>query len=290
MTNAKNNLFVRVLLIILASLIFAFNINIFVHSGALFPGGFSGVALLIQSVFKKFWDINLPYSILTYAMNIIPIYIGFRFIGKKFTWLSCLLIFLSGLFTDILQNALPNLFITDDVLLCAIFGGIVNAIAVSLCLYAESSSGGTDFIAIFISEKTGKSAWNLILAFNSIVLVIAGLLLSWKSALYSIIFQYTSTQALNFLYKKYEKTTLLIITDKADELYQLIKTLTNHDATVLVGKGAYSGKEKKMLYTVVSSSECGQLEKAIRIADPDAFINVLKSKEIVGKFFKKNPD
>lgn len=282
----KQPVALRVFLIVVASFIFALNINTFVHSADLFPGGFAGVALLIQQACDKFWGIKLPYSVLTYIMNIFPVIIGFKFIGKKFTILSCVLIVVSGLVTDFL----PYIYVTDDKILCAVFGGMMNAVAVCLCLFAESSSGGTDFIAIYISEKTGKSAWNIILSFNCLVLCIAGLLFGWDAALYSIIFQYASTQAINFLYKKYSKTTLLIITSMPDEVYAVIRDLTNHDATVFSGKGEYSGMERKLLYSVVSSSESGHLEKAIRQTDPGAFINVLQSKAIIGKFFKRAND
>ena len=91
-------------------------------------------------------------------------------------------------------------------------------------------------------------------------------------------------------YKKYEKTTLLIITDKDDEIYKIIHEKTNHDATVFVGKGCFKNVEHKLLYTVVSSQESGSLEKLIRKADPNAFINVLQSKDILGRFFKRAND
>ncbi len=284
--NKKIPLAVRVLLILVSSLLFAVNIKTFIHSAELFPGGFSGVAILIQNVGLKFFNKEIPYSLLTYAFNIVPVIIGFRFIGKKFTILSCILIVVSGLFTDLI----PFIYVTDDMILCAVFGGVINSIAMYLCLLAESSSGGTDFIAIYIAETTGKSAWNIILAFNCLIICVAGILINWEAALYSIIFQYTSTEALNYLYKKYEKITLFIITDKPDEVYTVIKDLTNHDATVFTGTGKFSGSERKMLYSVVGSSESGYLEKEIRKADPDAFINVMKTKEILGKFYKRSSD
>lgn len=276
--------FKRLILILIGSICSALNISIFVHTAHLLPGGFTGVALLIQDVFAKFLGIKLPFSILVYALNIIPVYIGFRYIGKKFTLYSVLMIFLSGLLTDII----PDIHITDDILLCSIFGGIVNAVSIWFCLMADSSSGGTDFISIFVAEKTGKSAWNYILVFNVCVLIISGFLLGWNGALYSIIFQYVSTQTLNVLYKRYDKITLLIITDKADEIYKIIKEHTNHDATVFNGKGCYQGAEHKMIYSVVSGTESGALEKLIRDADPGVFINVIRSKSIVGRFFKRN--
>lgn len=276
----------RLLLILIGSVLMALNINTFVHSANLIPGGFSGVALLIQNVFIKYFNIKLPYSILVYTFNIFPIYIGFRYIGKKFTLYSMLMIIVSGFLTDVI----PGLKITDDILLCSIFGGICNAISINFCLMADSSSGGTDFISIYISEKTGKSAWNYIMAFNVCILVISGILLGWNAALYSIIFQYASTQVLNYLYKRYEKITLFIVTDKPEEIYKIIKEQTNHDATVFEGKGCYQGAEHKMLYSVVSGSESGNLEKKIRMADPNVFINVIRSKSIVGRFFKRDLD
>lgn len=274
----------RSFLIVFGAVLMAVNINTFVHSASLIPGGFSGVALLIQDVAQNFFGVKLPFSIMVYILNIFPIYIGFRYIGKKFTLYSMVMIFVSGLLTDVI----PGLEITDDILLCSIFGGICNAVAINFCLLADSSSGGTDFISIYVSEKTGKSAWNYIMIGNFCVLIIAGILINWDVALYSIIFQYVSTQVLNFLYKRYEKITLLIVTDKPDEIYRIIKEQTNHDATVFMGKGCYQSKEHPMVYSVVSGSENGNLEKQIRLADPNAFINVIRSKTIVGKFFKRN--
>lgn len=276
----------RSILIVLGAVLMAVNINTFVHSANLLPGGFSGLALLIQNVFQKYFGLKLPFSILVYIFNIYPIYIGFRYIGEKFTVYSMAMIIVSGFLTDII----PGLKITDDILLCSIFGGICNAIAIYCCLMADSSSGGTDFISIYVSEKTGISAWNYIMAGNFCVLIVAGLLINWNAALYSIIFQYVSTQVLNLLYKRYEKITLLIVTDKPDEVYKIIKEQTNHDATVFNGKGCYQGIEHPILYSVVSGSESVYLEKLIRQADPNAFINVIRSKSIVGRFFKRNLD
>ncbi|MEE0886553.1 MAG: YitT family protein [Treponema sp.] len=276
----------RLALVLVGAAIMAVNIKTFVHSGNLFPGGFTGLALLIQEAIQKFSGHSVPFSVLVYSLNVFPVVIGFLWIGKKFTFYSVVMIVVSGLLTDFF----PGFYLTQDVLLCSIFGGILNAVSISLCLLAGSSSGGTDFIAIFIAEKTGKSAWNYILAFNVAVLLTAGLLFGWNAALYSIIFQFVSTQALNVLYKKYEKTTLLIITDKDEEIYKIIHEKTNHDATVFVGKGCFKNVEHKLLYTVVSSQESGALEKLIRKTDPNAFINVLQSKDIIGRFFKRAND
>ena len=234
-------LVLRFLLVTAAALLMAVNINTFVHDAGLLPGGFTGITLLLQEVFSKYLNIKIPFVIFYWGLNIVPALICFRYVGKRFTLLSLWAIIASGLFTDLL----PGLNVTEDVMLCAIFGGIVNGVAISFCLLAGATSGGTDFISIYISEKTGRSIWNHILIFNVIILAIFGLLFGWGRALYSIIFQFVSTQILNVLYKRYQKSTLLIITDMPEQIIQTIRDVTGHDATLFTGKGCYKGAERK---------------------------------------------
>lgn len=277
---------VRFALITAGAALMAVNLNTFVHTAGLLPGGFTGVALLVQEVFSRFYGIQLPFSALYWTLNALPAAISFRFIGKNFTLYSCLMILLSGFLTDLI----PSFHVTDDVLLCAVFGGLLNSIAIALCLFADATSGGTDFIAILVSEHTGKNAFNAIFAGNVVVLLLAALLFDWNKALYSIIFQFASTQMLNFLYRRYTKTTLLIITNKSAEVYQLIRDVANHDATLFTGTGCYSGMPKQMLYSVVSGEESQLIANEIRRIDPEAFINVLQSKQILGRFFRRPND
>ncbi|MBP5519911.1 MAG: YitT family protein [Treponema sp.] len=279
-------LVLRFLLVTAAALLMAVNINTFVHDAGLLPGGFTGITLLLQEVFSKYLNIKIPFVIFYWSLNIVPALICFRYVGKRFTLLSLWAIIASGLFTDLL----PGLNVTEDVMLCAIFGGIVNGVAISFCLLAGATSGGTDFISIYISEKTGRSIWNHILIFNVIILAIFRLLFGWGRALYSIIFQFVSTQILNVLYKRYQKSTLLIITDMPEQIIQTIRDVTGHDATLFTGKGCYKGAERKMLYTVVSSDEEDKLLRSIKKTDPAAFVNILQTKMLKGNFIMKRQD
>ncbi len=194
-----------------ASVIMALNIKSFVNAGGLFPGGFTGLTLLIQRGAEQFWELTLPFSLINFLLNALPAVVSFRLIGKRFTLYSCLMIVLTSLLTDIL----PALPITDDVLLICIFGGIINGFAISLCLLGGATSGGTDFIAVAVSEKRGVDAWNYILFGNAAMLVVAGFLFGWDKALYSILFQYASTQIVHLLNPRYKRTTLFIISDKS---------------------------------------------------------------------------
>lgn len=271
----------RVIRIIIASLIIAANIKIFVNAGSLFPGGFTGLSILIQRSFDKFLGIKIPYSPVNIILNAIPAWFCFKAIGKKFTGLSCLCIVLTSIFTDII----PALPITYDVLLISIFGGIVMGAGISICLSAEATSGGTDFIAMYISQKYGKDAFSYIFAGNMVLLAIAGFLFGWDAALYSIIFQFSSTQVIHMLNKRYQKNTLLIVTSKPEEVEDAIYAITHHGATRIEAKGAYTNIERPLVYSIVSSENVKKVMTVIRKIDEDAFVNVIKTDDVEGNFY-----
>ena len=261
---------------VIAAVLFAVNIKTFVKAGGLYPGGFNGLTLLIQGIFQEFAGMEIPYTLINVILNAIPVFIGLKFIGVKFTMSSCVVIVL-----------IPSQPITYDPLLISIFGGLINGFVVSLCLIGNTSSGGTDFIAIYFSEKNGQDIWNYILCGNAVILVVAGLLFGWDKALYSIIFQFTSTQVVQMLHQRYKKHTLFIITRHPDEVYEEISKLSHHSATRIDGTGCYSGDNTAMIYSVVSRDEAKVLVKKVTEVDPQAFVNIIKTDFINGRFYYK---
>lgn len=270
----------RLLLCICAAVIFSLNINSFVHTGGLLPGGFSGLALLIQQIADRFFHVSVSYGVLYILLNAPPVIISFRRIGKKFTIYSCVTIALVSLFTSMF----PQYVITYDILLIAIFGGMTNGFAVCLCLFARATSGGTDFISIYISEKFGIDAWDYVLFFNAAVLIVAGFLFGWDKALYSIIFQFASIQVIHVLYKRYQKNTLFIVTDHAKTIVECISQITGHGATDIQAMGSYENAPRTLVYSVVGSDELRAVMRKIKEADPDAFINVIQTERLTGNF------
>ena len=273
----------RILVICLASVLLAVNTKTFVRTGDLFPGGVMGITLLLQHIAETFFNVEIPYTVVNLLLNAIPIYIGFKFIGKKFTLYSCLMIVLSSVLTDMI----PAYVVTYDILLISIFGGIISGTAVSMCLLMNATSGGTDFIAIYLSDKKGVDSFNVILGVNMVILAIAGILFGWDRALYSIIFQYASTQTLHILYRKYQQATLFIVTNKAKEVCNAIYKLSRHGATVMDSQGSYEGQERSMVYSVVSSAESKKVVEFVKRVDPDAFINVVRTEQLQGRFYHK---
>ena len=271
----------RIVIICLASFIMAVNIRTFVSTGGLYPGGATGLTILIQSIFARFFNISVSYTIVNLLLNLIPIYIGFRFIGRKFTLYSCLMIILTGILTDVI----PEIAVTYDILLISIFGGIINGFVVSVCLSMNATTGGTDFISIFLSEKKGVDSWNFILAFNILIIMIAGILFGFDKALYSIIYQYTSTQMLHMLYKRYQKETLFIVTNNAEAVCEAINTVSMHGATIMSGEGSYEHEKRKVVYSVVSKEESKEVINAVKEADEGAFVNAIRTEELSGRFY-----
>ena len=284
--NKKGSMLWRFAVISLASFIMAVNINTFVHTGGLLPGGASGLTLLIQEIAASFLGIRLSYTLINLLINAFPVYIGFRFIGKRFSLLSCWVIILTGVLADLL----PPMILTRDILLISIFGGLINGVAISMCLLSDATSGGIDFISIYLSEKRGVDSFNMTLIINACILAVAGILFSWDKALYSIVFQFASTSAVRVLYRKYQQATLFIVTNRPKEVCEAIASVSNHGATVLEGEGSYEHCERNVVYSVVSSAESGRVIAVVKQTDPAAFVNVLKTERVIGRFYQRPAD
>ena len=281
----KNDL-KRAVVVAVAAVLMALNIKTFVRTGGLFPGGATGLTVLIQRIGQQYFGVEIPYSIVNIALNAFPVYIGFRFIGKKFTLFSCEMILLTGFLTDLI----PARPITYDTLLISIFGGLINGAVMTMCLRVNATTGGTDFISIYLSQKRGVDSFNLILGFNAVILLIAGYFFGWDKALYSIIFQYTSTQTLRLLYRNYQQETLFIVTDKWDEVRRAIHDTCNHGSTIWAAEGGYKEEWRNVVYSVVASSDVKRVTTVVREIDPDAFINAIPTQRVTGRFYQEKKD
>jgi len=270
----------RLTVVVISSFIFALNINSFVNTGNLFPGGATGLALLIQRLVEMYFSVHLPFTLINVVLNAFPVYIGFRYIGKEYTVYSCIMVLLTSVLTDLL----PAYVITYDILLISIFGGIISGFGISLCLLVDASTGGTDFIAMYLSEKKGVDSWNLIFGLNAGIIVIAGFIYGWDRALYSIIFQFVCTQVIHLMYQEYQQKTLLIVTNNPEEVCWIIKQMSQHSATVLSGEGSYEGEERSVVFSVIGSRETNRIVKSIREKDPTAFIDIMKTDRVAGRF------
>ena len=270
----------KFLFVVISALISALSISIFVESGNLFPGGLAGISMLIIRFANDYFSVKLSFGGLYLILQIIPTVIVYRYVGKQFTMFSVLQYSLVSLFTTLI----PTITITEDILLIAVFGGIISGLATSIALKQDASSGGTDFIAIYFANKYNISTWNYVMLLNAGILCIAGVIFGWTTALYSIIYQFCNIQMVNLVHDRYKLSTLMIISDHSDAVREAIFKACRHGITILDGEGGYSQSEKKVLFMTINTYEMNGVIEAIQRADKNVFINIYKSERIIGNY------
>ncbi len=268
--------------VLCSALIYSFAFKVFIVAGNLYPAGFSGIARLLSAVLQDYVHIHIPFSVLYLLLNIGPTFLVYRYIGKRFTYLSILQYVAVSIFTAVI----PSFPITYDLILIAIFGGIVAGVGNSIALRTDASSGGTDFIAIYAANKYKIPTWSYVMYFNAVILVIAGFLYGWEISLYSILYQWCNTNVVSRMHLRYQLNSLFIITEHPDEVSNAIFQTARHGITKLHGEGAFSKTPKDMLYLTCNAFQVNMILAAIKQADPKAFVTVNKTERVVGNYYQ----
>ena len=272
--------------VIVSAILQAISLTSFSVPGKIYPSGITGISQLISNILLDQLNINIKYTLIMLIINIALSIFVYKYIGKLFTILSLTQIALVTLFASIFKQ---YIFIEDRMLM-SIFGGILNGIGVGLALAHNASSGGLDFISIYFANKYKRNMWNLIFVFNCILIISIGLLYGWESALYSIVYQFCTTQIVNRMHKRYSSQTITIITEHPDEVSNEIFNTIRHGITEIKAVGAYKKTETTMLYTVVNGYQTDDVVNVILKADPKAFINIQDTKLVYGNYYQKPLD
>ena len=271
---------------IISALIHSFAICNFSIPAKLYPTGFSGICRLVSDLSFEFLNISISYSILYFSLNIVATIFVFNKLGKKFAIYSVFQFIFVSIFTSIFKPVV----ILDETLLMAVFGGIINGCGIGLALYNNFSSGGFDFISVYFSNKYKKSVWNYILFVNCFILIVSGFVFGWERSLYSIIFQFCSTNVVKMLHNRYTHKTLTIITKYPNEVSDNILKNVRHGITEIKATGYFSKQDEEILYTVVNSFQYKDVINAVMDVDPKAFINVQETIAVYGNYYQKPLD
>lgn len=247
--------------------------------------GFTGLAILIQMLLEQ-QGIHVNMGLINVLLNIPAALLCIRSISIKFTIFSSLQVILLSLFLSCFHFS--PLF--TDPILNATVGGAVYGIGIVLALKGNASTGGTDFIAQYVSNRTGKGIWNYVFIYNCCLLCIFGMHFGWEAAGYSILTQFVSTKVIESLYHRYERSTLQITTKKPQELVKAYTAKYRHGITVLQGMGGYSNEKYYVLNTVASSYEVRDIAEQLLAVDPHAIINIYKSEDFYGGFYRRPID
>lgn len=239
---------VTAIAVTVSALLQAFAMDAFLTPAQILPSGFTGVARLVEKITGLF-GIHFSTSLGMIALNLPVAVFCYRQIGKKFVIFSMIQVFLASFF---LRLSLFHPLFEDDLLnIC--FGGFIYGLAIVVALKGNASTAGTDFIALYVSNRLGKAIWQYVFAFNAGMLCIFGYLFGWEYAGYSIMFQFISTKTIDSFYHRYKRVTLQVTTEDPDEVVKAYVSQYRHGISVLDGHGGYSGKKMSLLHTVVSS-------------------------------------
>ena len=169
-------------------------------------------------------------------------------------------------------------------ILNVIFGGCIYGFGIALALRGGASTGGTDFIALYVSNKTGREIWMGVFAFNCILIAIFGAIFGWDKAGYSIIFQFVSTRMITTFHTRYKRVMMQIFTKKPEEVVRDYIAAFPHGITEIEGTGGYTGEKTALLVSVTSSYELPEAIEVCKKADPEVIINVTNTDQYIGKF------
>lgn len=272
----------RILAVILSSFLVALSLNFFLINANVYASGFAGAAQILSSIFNDFFSINLSTGILLLLLNIPVLILGWFKIGKGFTVYSIISVAFSTLFLEIT----PVISLSEDIILNAVAGGVVGGLGVGIALKYGASTGGLDIVAMVLSRLQDKPIGIYFLILNGAIILVAGILYEPENALYTMLTLYLTTVVIDSLHTRHEKLTVLIVTHKAAELQRAIHKKMVRGITILPAKGAYTQKDKHLLYLVITRYELYDLEKIISDIDPQAFTNIIQTAGIFG-FFRK---
>jgi uncharacterized membrane-anchored protein YitT (DUF2179 family) len=274
----------RIAIVIVGALLNAIALNFFLISAHVYASGFTGMSQILSTIFTEYLGImNISTGIILLILNIPVAILGWFKVGKGFTIYS----FLSVIFTTLFLEILPVIALSNDIMLNAVFGGVIAGVGVGITLKWGASTGGSDIIAMVLSRMKDKPIGGYLMIINGLIILIAGLINEPENALYTLVGLYVTTRVLDGIHTRHEKVTAMIVTKKADELQQAIHDKMVRGITILPVKGAYTKEDKHMLYLVITRYELYDLEKIIHEVDEHAFTNVIQTAGVYG-FFRRN--
>lgn len=267
------------IMLTVGSILAAYALETFLIPNTILDGGVTGISIILSKLFE------IPLSILILILNIPLIYVGYRNMGVGFlirAIYSMILFSLSLSYFSYLES------VTNQILLATVFGGAILGIGVGLVIHFGGCVDGTESVALVISKKTSLSVGQVVLFFNLIIYLVAGLIFGIDRALYSLLTYFITFKVIDFVSEGLEQAkAALIVTEKGTDMANEIYKRLGRTVTKLKGKGLISG-EKEVLYCVLTRIEVYELKKLCQEMDQSSFITILEVSEIIGEHIKNN--
>ncbi|MDQ0174664.1 YitT family protein [Bacillus chungangensis] len=273
----------KIIVVFIGALLNAIGMNLFLIPANVYASGFAGAAQLLANLFTDFTPMKMSTGILLAILNIPVAILGWKKVGRSFTVYSIISVALMSLFLELVPIEAQS----PDIILNAVFGGVIAAIGIGMTLRVGASTGGMDIVALVLSKMKGRSVGTYFFIMNAVIIITAGAVYGWEKALYTLVTLYVSTRVIDTIHTRHQKHTAMIITKKTEELKKAIHDKMVRGITVVPAKGAFSNEEKEMMIIVLTRYELYDLERIIKEIDPHAFTNIVQTTGILG-FFRKD--
>lgn len=275
------------LVLLLAGIINAFGVTMFLFPVKLYDSGISGLSMLLDQVTPK----NFTLSIFLIILNIPIFAFGLRKQGVLFTIYSIFTVAVYSFASFLIMDVLPIdvSFISPlagtDLLLCAIFGGIISGIGSGLTIRYGGAIDGIEVLSVIFSKKLGISIGGFVLVFNVILYIICGIAISsWILPLYSIVTYYIGSKTVDFVVEGIDKSKCaMIVTAHASEISDALADNFESSGTIVDAIGGYTKKPKNIIYFIVNRFQINRLKKIVHSIDPSAFISLQDVSDIIKK-------
>ena len=264
---------------LLACVAYALGTSLFLKNNTIIAGGASGLAIFINKINDK-----IDVGMMTIAINIPILLLGIRLYGWKFI-LKCLLtVSILGVLTDLFLKIPP---ITNDAILASVYGGLCQGVGIGLFVRYEFSSGGTELLGRMVSRWTKVLNIPVSVGILDGIIVLLGAIENPSNMLYALIVIVVSTKISEVMLVGLEKSKLcIIITDKGEEISDVLLKNSPRGVTMLDGKGMYTKAEHNVVLTCVKNRQLTQLKQIVKSVDEHAFIIINDSVEVRGKGFQ----
>ncbi|KNZ70020.1 hypothetical protein Tfer_1403 [Thermincola ferriacetica] len=265
--------------LLLGAILASVGLEIFLVPNNIIDGGIVGISIILSHLTK------LPLGAFIFVLNLPFLFLGYKQIGKTFVLSTLFSVIALALGVTVL-HPIPG--ITKDVLLASVFGGIILGIGVGLIIRYGGSLDGTEIVAIILDKRTGFSIGEVVLFFNIFILSGAGVVFGWDKAMYSLIAYFIAFKVIDITVEGLDESkAVIIISDRPEEIAEVLMARLGRGVTMLQGKGAYTGMFKGVLYSVVTRLEIAKLKSIVAEIDPQAFVTFSDVHEVMGGRFKK---
>lgn len=269
----------RLFVMTLGALLAAVALEIFLVPNNIIDGGIVGISIIVSYLSK--W----PLGIFLILFNLPFLALGYKQIGKTFTWSTLYSVVVLSIGTFLLHPIPP---ITIDSLLAAVFGGIILGIGVGMVIRSGGSMDGTEIVAILFNKKTPFSVGEVVMFLNIFILGSAGFVFGWDRAMYSLIAYYIAFKAIDVTLEGFDESKVVwIISEKSREIGRTLLDRLGRGVTYLQGEGGFSGDDKRVIFCVITRLEEAKLKSIVEELDPAAFVAVGNIHDVRGGRFKK---